>query len=241
MDETLNAVNAAREPVVEAPKSTAAAGAAAEDFSAEPKGSAKAPAGELAAPRQSAEENARFARFRREAEAARAEAQKLREGRERLLGALSSAGLPAEELWPAPSGAGRPGPEPSGRREAAFDASAEYAAPIWQAAAQGVFARDLSEINEAFPEAKLKSVNQLGNRFLSLRAAGVDSLTAYRVVQEARREARLPAPPSTGAVNRVFGREKEYYSPAEVDQLTPAQLDNPRIRKNIMKSMTKWR
>jgi hypothetical protein len=222
MDGTLNAVNAAREPVVEAPKYAAAAGAAAEDFSTGPKGSAKAPAGELAAPRQSAEENARFARFRRETEAARAEAQKLREGRERLLGALASAGLRGEELWPAPEAAGQPGPELSGRREATSGVSAEYAAPIWQAAAQGVFARDLAEINEAFPEAKLKSVDQLGSRFLTLRAAGVDSLTVTGGAGGATGD-RLPAPT---AREPRFWREKEYYSPAN-DQLYPAQLDNP--------------
>jgi hypothetical protein len=57
-------------------------------------------------------------------------------------------------------------------------------------------------------------------------------------------KAKEPAktqPASTGSVKDNSGiTEKEYYSPEEVDKLTSAQLDNPKIWEAVRKSMTKW-
>jgi hypothetical protein len=98
---------------------------------------------------------------------------------------------------------------------------------------------DLNAIKAAFPDIKAKSVWELGDKYVALMRTGeVDALTAYRAIRDAEVK---PAPPSIGSVkSATVQAEKEFYTSDEVDRLTPKQLDDPKIMKKVMASMTKW-
>ncbi len=55
-------------------------------------------------------------------------------------------------------------------------------------------------------------------------------------------EAERPLPPLMGSVRSSGSISvKDYYTPAEVDRLDSAALDNPHTVKTIINSMKKWR
>ena len=42
-------------------------------------------------------------------------------------------------------------------------------------------------------------------------------------------------------MNTSTPKEKDYYSPEEVDRLSEKDLENPRVMEAVQRSMTKWR
>jgi len=103
----------------------------------------------------------------------------------------------------------------------------------------GIYKADAEAINRAFPDAKIRSIDELGDQFAALRANGVDAVTAYAAMKATAK----PKPPVMGAVGAAAG-EKTFYTSAEVDELTrnhPEMLDDPKIMERVMKSMTKWK
>lgn len=101
---------------------------------------------------------------------------------------------------------------------------------------------DLAAINEAFPEAKVKNILDLGMDFAIMRDQGMDAVKAYAALQMAKKATEKPVPPVIGAVNTTPA-EKEFYTSEEVDNIInnhPEMLDDMKIFERIKKSMTKW-
>ena len=107
----------------------------------------------------------------------------------------------------------------------------EYAA----AAIQRQMEEDLAAIRQMAPE--VVSLEELGEEFATLIAAGVSAPVAYAALQQAKQGS---VPPTMGAVNGESRGEKAFYSPAEVDALSPAQLADPGVWARVRESMTKW-
>lgn len=101
---------------------------------------------------------------------------------------------------------------------------------------------DLAAINKAFPEAKIKSLQELGDDYLNLIGAGVSPLAAYTAVKQAQEATKKPVPPVMGALNKTPA-EKDFYTPAEVDELYknhPELARDPKTAEVIRNSMTRW-
>lgn len=99
-----------------------------------------------------------------------------------------------------------------------------------------VFQKDLLALKDAFPNEKFSSVKDLGDTFIGLRAAGVDAVTAYNFVQggEAGKKGELP---DIGSVSKGTGSDAEYFSSTQLDKLTSRQLDDPKIFEKALKSL----
>lgn len=125
-----------------------------------------------------------------------------------------------------------------------FLAMKEKADLYEQEAFDRVFKDDLSAIKKAFPEVKAKTVEDLGDMFTTLRANGVDAVTAYAAMQKGVEATKKPTPPVMGAVNQVPA-EKDYYTEEEYDEIErnhPEKLKDPKfIDMIINKSMPKWK
>lgn len=93
---------------------------------------------------------------------------------------------------------------------------------------------DLQAVNAA-NGTKFKDVSELGAQFAALRANGVDAVTAFAALKATEK----PKPSAIGAINQSTP-DKDFYTSDEVDKLTPAQLDNPKILEKVRKSMLRW-
>lgn len=205
---------------------------------------------EPAKPKQTAEENAAFAAMRRQLEAERKEKARL----ESLVNGFKSGLKPQgydgnDEDIVAKLNAEAQGVSVDEYKTQMRKAEAERSREAELKAKLDEYERkeqerqltdDLNAIKKAFPDVKAASVWELGDKYIALMRTGeVDALTAYRAIREA--EAK-PAPPSIGSVKSTpVQAEKEFYTSEEVDQLTPKQLDDPKIMQKVMASMTKWK
>lgn len=112
-----------------------------------------------------------------------------------------------------------------------------------------LFRDHLATIKAAHPEETAENITELGETFLSLMAmkqrngdvTEEDVLIAYEMAALEKQRKTKPVPESPGKLNSTNGGEKEFYSPAEVDRLTEAQLNNPKIIEKVMQSMTRWK
>lgn len=107
-----------------------------------------------------------------------------------------------------------------------------------QYAAQDIERRmkeDLAAIRSIDPQ--VTSLAELGEDFESLVAAGIDAPLAFRAVRQMMSAAE---PPEMGPMDGSGSKEKDFYSPEEVDALTSAQLSDPKVWQKVRKSMTKW-
>ena len=245
--------DAGQEPVVAAQEPAAEDGATAGEQTTEP--GPQAPA----KPAQTAEENARFAQFRREAQAARREAEQARAAAQRAQNVLNRYGYQGDnldEVLDTLEAAQRNISVSELSQERAAEAerfrqAMQHAPEVVQMRRQlaeyqrredqRILDDDLGEIKRLNPGETAKSVLDLGPQFLALRAAGVDTQTAYNAVSQTRQQNTKPAPPEIGAVNTSTPKEKDYYSPEEVDRLSEKDLENPRVMEAVQRSMTKWR
>lgn len=113
-----------------------------------------------------------------------------------------------------------------------------------QEAFNRVFKDDLAAIKKAFPDVKAKSVEDLGEKFVALRANGIDAVTAFAAMQKGVEATKKPVPPVMGAVNQA-PPEKEFYSEAEYDALVkahPEKLKDPKWVDMVINNwMPKWR
>lgn len=259
MDDLLNAVDEAQEPVVEAqsPEEAASEGAGAEGGTPQSE-----PDEAVAPPRQSPEENHQYARLRRQFEAQlrqeQAQRQQMEQMQRQMVTALNGLGyqggpediadalaaqqqnLTVEQLR-AQRQAEQQRARELMRQDPEYLAAKAQAEQYQEMVYRDLYERDVAEINEHFPDAKVKSLDELGEDFAAMRAGGVGNLAAYAAIRQAREAAAKPLPPEIGAVNATEAGEKDYYSPEEADRLTSEQLDNPKIMDIVMKSMTKWK
>jgi len=102
-----------------------------------------------------------------------------------------------------------------------------------------LMADDLAKIQRLDPT--VKTLDDLGDDYLNLIRAGIDAEIAFNVLQQKKqKETKIP-PADIGKVNSNSQKEKEFYTPEEVDKLTKNDLNNPKIMQRVMDSMTKWK
>lgn len=118
-------------------------------------------------------------------------------------------------------------------------AKAEYGE---QQAFEALKKDDLAAVKKAYPEVKAKSVEDLGEEFLMLRAKDIPAELAYAAVQQMKEATKKPVPPVMGALNKTPA-EKDFYTSAEFDEITrnhPEKLDDPKFMALIRKNMERW-
>jgi hypothetical protein len=182
---------------------------------------------------QSAEENARFAAARRQAEA---EKNALKAQNDRLMQALGQYGYQGspEEIADTLMAQAQ---EYADFERMQIQGEAEFYKNI---AIEKMMADDLTKIKEAYPDVKVKHLKELGNEFFSALNATKDAVLAYDVIQTKKARETKPIPRDIGAVNSSSSKEKDFYTSAEVDKLTSKDYDNPRIMERVRQSMLKW-
>ncbi len=104
-----------------------------------------------------------------------------------------------------------------------------------------VLAQDLQEIQRAFPERNVLSLEELGEAFFALREVGIEAVTACAAVWQTMQGHMQSPVPQMGAMHHTEQGMKEYYTPGEVDRLTQRQLMDPRVMAAVEHSMTKWK
>lgn len=171
--------------------------------------------------RQTPQENAAFAAMRREKEAAEKQARQLKSENEALL--LERDAPPAAD----------------GGQSAAMRELEQLRR--WRD--EKIIEEDIARIRDAYPDFSAKSAADLPQQFLRIMATGnVDALTAYDICVMQQRRVKKDPPPDPGALENSSTREKDYYTPEEVDRLTQRDFkNNPRLLEIVQRSMTKWR
>lgn len=201
---------------------------------------------------QSAEENSKFAEIRRKYEA---EQKAIKAQNDRLLQALKGYGYEGspEEIADAlvASQQGISQEEARAQREE----QERYLSEIQQKdselelfksiAKEKLMADDLNKLKSAFTEDKkiqsLKSIEELDQEFFVLLGATRDPVLAYDAYTAKRARETKPVPQDIGAVNSASAKEKDFYTPDEVDKLTDKDFDNPKIMERVRQSMHKWK
>jgi hypothetical protein len=239
--EDFNTVNEV-EVVTEAPQDTEATTSEVTEVVAE---NETTPVVETAKP-QSAEENAKFAAARRQAEA---EKNALKAQNDRLMQALGQYGYQgspediADALFAQSQGISVE--EATAQRQAAEAENAKYQQLESQLetyrplAIKALMADDLAKIQTVNPE--VKNLDDLGSDFFALMGALHDPILAYDALQAKKARETKPIPQDIGAVNSSSSKEKDFYTSAEVDRLTDKDLDNPKIMERVRASMLKWK
>lgn len=207
---------------------------------------------EVAKPQQTPEENAAFARMRREQEQARREAEAYRKQAERMAQAVSKFGYQgnpddiADQIEA--SATGKPVDQIRAERlqreqamTSAQQAAAErdlYKQQLIEFQVKTAMEQDLKKIRSI--DKSVKKLDDLGPEFASLVNSGVDAETAYFAVKAKEQAYIKPKPKDIGAIG-AGTKEKDYYTPDEVDRLTDEEMNDPKIRAKVRKSMTKWK
>lgn len=114
----------------------------------------------------------------------------------------------------------------------------ERNAALQQQSIEAQFNRDLDEIRKNFPDEKAKSVTELGNDFMKLRAQGISLMAAYAAVRKVKSTENASKNPTTGDVKSVGQPKREWFTKAEVDAMSDDELDKNQTR--IWESMKHW-
>ena len=196
---------------------------------------------------QGADENAKYAAARREAET---KAKALEAQNKRLLDALKGYGYDgspeeiADNLLAAQKGIT---PEEAKQQREAEEAKnlevektkgeLEFYKKL---AIEKLMDDDLRTLQEVYPE--VKKLDELGDDFMSLLTATHDPILAYEAVKAKEAKTKKPTPPEIGSVGSTAGKEKDFYTSQEVDKLTASDYDsNPKLYDIVRKSMLKWK
>ena len=105
-----------------------------------------------------------------------------------------------------------------------------------QTRAQNMMQSDLATLQKLDPN--IKSLDEMGQEFLRLIAAGVDCETAYDAQKAYDARHKVSTPKAIGALNNE-APEKDYFTPEEVRAMSEAE-----VKKNfdkIMASQEKWK
>lgn len=197
---------------------------------------------------QTAEENAIFAEMRRKHDA---ETQAIKAQNDRLLSALNAYGYDGspeeiadtlmaqtQNITVEEAKAQREAIERENQQITQLQGENEFFKNI---AIEKMMADDLSKIKEAYPEIKVKHLDELGDDFFKALNATQDPVLAYDVINAKKQRETKPTPPEIGGVNNSSSKEKDFYTPQEVDNLTDKDYNNPKIMEIVRKSMLKWR
>lgn len=196
---------------------------------------------------QGADENAKYAAARREAET---KAKALEAQNKRLLDALKGYGYEgspeeiADNLLAMQKGIT---PEEAKQQREAEEAKTQEAEKTKgelefykKLAIEKLMADDLRTLQEVYPE--VKSFDEVGEEFMNLLAATHDPVLAYEAVKAKEAKTKKTPPPEMGSVGSTAGKEKDFYTSAEVDKLTASDYDNnPKLYDIVRKSMLKWK
>lgn len=88
------------------------------------------------------------------------------------------------------------------------------------------FAQDMAEIKAAYPGETADSVEALGETYIRLRAAGIDNMTAYKVLQTQAAQSAAAMPPSTGDVKPTADtRRSDFYTKEELESMSGDEMD----------------
>ena len=246
MEDYLNDVDASSEQVVDAQPEATETSEVAEEGTPDP-------VVEVAKPQQTAEENARFAAARRQAEN---EANALRAQNDRLMQALGEYGYQgspeeiADALFAQTQGisveeatAQRLNAEAENAKMYQLQAEIEA---YRQPALKFYMAQDLQKVKSTYPNDEkvqaLKDISELDNDFFALMSATKDPILAYDAYQAKKSRETKPVPKDIGAVNSSSSKEKDFYTPSEAEKLTSEDYDrNPSLMEIVRKSMYKWK
>lgn len=207
---------------------------------------------------QTPEQNAWFAKQRREAEEAKAEAKRMREQTERLQKALQGHGYTGDTDDIADQIEADAQSISVDELRARRKSEAEAAKKLMESDPEIVKLReerdyfyklqlerirqdDLNKIKEVYSDVRAKDVSELGEQFAALRASGVDAVVAYSAITQANQAQKVKTPPSIGGVSQSSARIKDYYTPEEVDAFTDADYKDPKKMQAVRNSMTKWK
>ncbi|MEA4831919.1 hypothetical protein SDC9_124400 [bioreactor metagenome] len=100
--------------------------------------------------------------------------------------------------------------------------------------------KDLIAIKAAYPEVKAENINELGEDFVSMMAAGknLDPVKVYGALKIMNEANKKPVPKSTGDVRSSGTQEKDFFTREEVQKMTSSE-----VHKNydkIIASQKKW-
>lgn len=213
-------------------------------------------------PKQSAEDNARFAKMRREAEASAKEVAELKKQlaeRDKLMDTVgdiygykgspdevrdmliaNDRGISVEQL----------------RAERAADAAKQRSLvendPEYKRVMEenrnlqdrligDRMERDLQLLKSEYPDIKAETVDDLGEDYAKLIGLGWSAKEAYEGSLARTRANMKTPPPSTGSVKTPPATEKEFYTSEEVDRITREDLrKDPTLLEKIKRSMARW-
>lgn len=96
---------------------------------------------------------------------------------------------------------------------------------------------DLAAIRKLDPG--VKSLDELGPEYFKLIQAGVSGEIAYRAVKGQQESTKAAPPQKIGKVNAKTKAEKDYYTSEELDKLTSADLDDPKVMEKAMRSLSR--
>lgn len=227
--ENLNAVNDAQQTAVESAQDSSV-------ISGTEQGTPERSANAGAAPRtQNKSENRSYAQLRREKESAAATVSQLISG----LNALGLEGNTPEALLEQLEAKNAKVSVEELRRQKSEAAAAVRNNPEYKDLENRVMEfgkkEDLRELQSIDP--RLSSLDELGEDFVRLRAAGIAAKTAYFAVKQSAAP-KTQKPQSIGAVNDGGGAESEYFTSEQLDRLTKKDLENPKIYEKAIRSMS---
>lgn len=102
-----------------------------------------------------------------------------------------------------------------------------------------IYDRDVERINQAFGDAKLETVDDLGEEFMLLRANGVSPTVAFRVLREEHEQGKKTTPQPIGSVKSSGMAQKELFTMDELGRLSKRDLDDPTVLERAIRSMRK--
>lgn len=101
-----------------------------------------------------------------------------------------------------------------------------------------VFREDLDKIRRAFPQQAPGSIPELGDDFLKMRSLGIDPVTAFAAICQAKQAVRPETPPPMGPAEGQGELEQDFFGPEEVRRMTPQQVEAN--LKKIEYSQRRW-
>lgn len=190
-----------------------------------------------AAPRiQSKSENSAAAGVRRKYEAAQKEHQSLLDGLSKYGYSGSTTQEILDQLEAKQTGSTvEQIRQQRAKTQKAVEDDPKYQAMVQQNIEYGK-AEDLRQIQTI--DNSVKSVDELGDTYFKLRAAGIDATTAYLAVKGANVPTK-PKPADIGPISDGGNVEDEFFTSEQLDRLTKKDLENPKIYDKAMASLSR--
>lgn len=210
----------------------------------------------VARSRQSAEDNRAFAAMRRELERFKTEASAKEKELSRLVSVMNAEGYTGKDAVSLADAveAAKEGITPDqirSRREQraqeienAVKAHPDFiknkteAEQFRELLQKRQYEADIAELNTKYPDADIKSVDDLGETYRKLRANGIDNETAFLATTGRGKTAVSDKTPEIGAANGSKAvPEKEFYSDEELSNLKGKDLDDDNVFAKAMRSL----